>query len=45
MGIVLEYVLDAYRRTDRYVLSNVDTKWDREKSRIRCGTNYLKKVG
>ncbi len=43
-GIVLEYVLDSYRRTDWYVLSNVDTKWNREKFRIRCGTNYLKKV-
>ncbi len=43
MGIVLEYILDSYRKTDRYVLSTVDTKWNREKFRIRCGTNYLKK--
>jgi hypothetical protein len=45
MGIVLEYVLDAYQWTDRYALSNADTQWNRKKSRIRCGTNYLIKVG
>jgi hypothetical protein len=30
MGIVLEYVLDAYQWTDRYALSNADTQWNRE---------------